>query len=91
MTAGTESAKGGELSDLAVTSGDEILTALGFGPEENLFGVAAFDQHAEVKESRALRDARRLLHVVGDDDDGKALAQFVHQILEQSGSHRIER
>ena len=54
-------------------------------------GLAIFDQLAEVEEGGALRHARRLLHVVGDDDDRVAAAQLVDQLLDLGGGDRIER
>ena len=54
--------------------------------------VAAFlDQIAEMEEGGALRDARGLLHVVGDDDDGVVLLQLVDQLLDMGRGDRIER
>ena len=53
--------------------------------------VALLDQVAEVEERRLLADARRLLHRVGDDDDGEVLAQLVDQLLDDGGRDRIER
>ena len=37
-----------------------------------------------------IRDARRLLHVVGDDDDGVILFEFLHQFLDLEGGDRVE-
>ena len=54
-------------------------------------GLAVFDQLAEVEEGGALRDARGLLHRVGDDDDGVAAAQLVDQFLDPRGGDRVER
>ena len=58
---------------------------------ENLAGLAIFDQLTEVEESRSLRHARGLLHVVGDDGDGIAPAQFVDQLLDLGGGDRVKR
>ncbi|PAV92986.1 hypothetical protein WR25_06722 [Diploscapter pachys] len=58
---------------------------------EDVAGRAAFDQLAEVEEGGALGDARGLLHVVRDDDDGVATAQFVDQLLDARGGDGIER
>ena len=44
-----------------------------------------------MEEGGALGDARGLLHVVRDDDDGVATAQFVDQLLDARGGDGIER
>ena len=44
-----------------------------------------------MEEGGALRDARGLLHIVGDDDDRIAAAQLVDQLLDLGGGDRIER
>ena len=54
-------------------------------------GLAVFDQLAEVEEGGALRHARGLLHVVGDDRDRVAAAKLVDQLLDLGGGDRIER
>src|SRR5688500_2597851 len=51
----------------AVAAGDVILGSLDPRIGEDLRRLAIFDELAEVEESGALRDPRRLLHVVGDD------------------------
>ena len=56
---------------------------------EESFGL--IDQVAEVEVRRALRYARRLLHVVRNDDDGVVLAQLVNEILDLRRRDRIER
>ena len=43
-----------------------------------------------MEEGRALRHARGLLHVVGDDHDRIAAAQLVDQLLDLGGRDRIE-
>ena len=53
--------------------------------------LAELDQVALVKEGGEIRDARRLLHVVGDDDDGVAAAQLGDQVLDARRGPRIER
>ena len=59
---------------------------------EDLVGRALLDQLAEVEEGGALRDARRLLHRVGDDDDACSSARsssISSSILR--GGDRVER
>src|SRR5258707_5538588 len=58
---------------------------------ENRFRRAELDQLAQVHEGGEVRDARRLLHVVGDDDDRILLFQLVDQLLDLGGRDRIER
>ena len=44
-----------------------------------------------MEERRTLRNARRLLHRVGDDDDAVVLPQLVDQLLDLGRGDRIER
>src|SRR3546814_11482763 len=61
----------------AVAAGDVIL-GTGFARVgEDFRRVAIFDQVAEMEKRRLLADARSLLHIVGDDHDRIAPAQFV--------------
>ncbi len=46
---------------------------------------------AEVEKRRPIRDARRLLHRVGDDDDRVIFLQLVHQLLDARSRDRVER
>jgi hypothetical protein len=52
---------------------------------EDLGGVADLDELAQMEEGCALRHARRLLHVVGDDHDRELAAQVVDQLLDPRG------
>ena len=56
-----------------------------------LFGVVELDHLAEIEEGGDLRDARRLLHVVGDDGDGVVVASARRSAPRSSRSDRIER
>ena len=56
-----------------------------------LLVVAELDQLAEIHEGGEVGDARRLLHVVGDDDDRVVVLQLVDQLLDLGGRDRIER
>ncbi len=44
---------------------------------EDLRGVAHLDEPAKVEKGRALGNPRRLVHGMGDDDDGVLAAQLV--------------
>src|SRR5579875_769261 len=55
----------------AEAAGDVILGPLDPRIGEDVGGVAELDEVAQMEEGGLLRDARRLLHVVGDDDDGE--------------------
>ena len=46
---------------------------------------------AAVEEAGEVRDARRLLHVVRDDDDRVVLLQLEDQLLDLLGRDRVER
>ena len=51
------------------TSGDVVLGLLLRGVGEDGFRRVVLDQVAQVHEGGVVRDARGLLHVVGDDQD----------------------
>ena len=55
---------------LAVTTGDVVFCLLLGRVGEQRVGVAELDQLAHVHERGVVGNARRLLHVVGDDGDG---------------------
>src|SRR3546814_12431010 len=44
-----------------------------------------------MEKRRLLADARSLLHIVGDDHDRIAPAQFVDQFLDLGGGDRVQR
>src|SRR6185312_10159141 len=48
------------------------------------------DQLAQIEERRVIGHPRRLLHVVGDDDDRVVLGELVDQLLDVGGGDRIE-
>src|SRR5215210_3527303 len=72
----------------AVAAGDVILRPLPARVGEDLGRLAIFDKLAEVKKGSALRDARRLLHVVRDDGNRVAAAKLVDQLLNLCGCDR---
>src|SRR5580704_14675155 len=55
---------------LAEPAGDVVLGAPVTGRREDLVGLVELDQLAEIHEGGLVRDARRLLHIMGDDGDG---------------------
>src|ERR1700704_4480019 len=79
------------LAASAEAAGDIGLCALVLRCRENRFRRAELDQLAQIHEGGEVRDARRLLHVVGDDDDRVLLLQLVDQLLDLGGRDRIER
>src|SRR6266545_7481449 len=66
----------------AVAAGDIVLGALLARVGEDLRRLAILDELAEVEESGALRNARGLLHIVGNDRDCIAAAKLVDQLLD---------
>src|SRR4051794_41626844 len=75
----------------AEAAGDVVLRALLAGRHEDAACRAELDDLAEIHESGLLRDTRRLLHVVGDDDDGELALQLVDQLLDLAGRDRVKR
>src|SRR6266849_8169671 len=74
----------------AEPAGDVILGTSIARRGENLAGLVEFDQLTQIHEGGLVRDARRLLHVVGDDGDSVVLRQFLDQFLDLGGGNRIE-
>src|SRR6185503_20825016 len=58
---------------------------------EDAIGRPVLDEPAEPEERGAIRHARRLLHVMGDDDDGVFRLELVDQLLDALGGDRIQR
>src|SRR5438128_2105314 len=75
----------------AETAGDVVLGFALLRAREDLRGLADLHEVAQVEESRALRDARGLLHVVRDDDDREGFAKIGDQVFDLCGGDRIER
>src|SRR5579863_2703825 len=75
----------------AEAAGDVVLGQAMPRIGEHFVGLADLDQLAQVKVRRALRDTRRLLHRVRDDDDRVARSQLLDQILDARSRDRIER
>src|SRR5262249_51959036 len=57
----------------------------------NLAGRIAFDQLTEIHESREVRHAGSLLHVVRDNYDRVVALEFVDQLLDLCGGDWVER
>ena len=75
----------------AEAAGHVVLRAWIARRREHAAGGVELDQLAEIHEGREVGDARRLLHVVGDDRDGVVLLQLVDQVLDLCARDRIER
>src|ERR1700730_7162753 len=75
----------------AEPAGDVVLGTSIARRGEDLVGFVEFDQLTEIHEGCLVRDARGLLHVVGDDGDRVVLRQFLDQFLDLGGRNRIER
>src|SRR6202171_2527423 len=75
----------------AEPAGDVVLGASIARRREYLAGLVEFDQFTEIHEGSFVRDARGLLHVVGDDGDRIVLRQFLDQFLDLGGRNWIER
>src|ERR1700682_2621980 len=75
----------------AEPAGDVVLGASIARRGEYLVGFVEFDQFSEIHEGSFVRDARGLLHVVGDDGDRIVLRQFLDQFLALGGRNRIKR
>jgi hypothetical protein len=74
-----------------LAAGDVVLVRLSRGLVKMSSVLPVFDQRCRDGRRRSLRHARGLLHRVGDDDDGIALAQLVDQLLDARGGDRVER
>src|SRR5437773_1001358 len=76
--------------------GDVVLGAAVVGLGEDLGGRTHLDQAprlagpGDVEEGSRVADARRLLHVVGDDDDRVVVLQLADEILDAKGGDRVE-
>ena len=83
--------------DSAEAAGDVVLGGLLVGVAEDLLGRVELDQPTglahpvEVEEAGLLADAGGLLHVVRDDDDGEAVLELGHQVLDGQRGDRVQR
>src|ERR1051325_2662414 len=74
----------------AETAGDIVFRLPFLRRCEQLSGLAAFDELAEIKESRKVGDARGLLHVMGDDDYGDLLFELMNEFFDLGSGDGIE-
>ena len=58
---------------------------------ENVIGPAEFDQFAQIHIGGKVRHARRLLHIVGDNQDCHTLLQCGYELIDAGGGYRVER
>src|SRR5712692_9461109 len=72
-------------------AGDVVLSLLFLRLDEDLVGDTKLHQLAQIHIGSVVRNARRLLHVVGDDHDGVVVLQLVHQLLDATRRDRVER
>src|ERR1700756_714039 len=75
----------------AEAAGDVVLRLPVAWRREHLAGGVELYQLAEIHEGGHVGDARRLLHVVGDDGDRVVVLELVDQLLDLGGRDRIER
>src|SRR2546430_11750301 len=81
----------GACGSSAEFSGDIVVGAAAPGRREHLPRRADLHQLAQVHEGGDVRDARRLLQIVGDDGDAVALAQTLQRLLYAQRGDRIQR
>src|SRR5689334_14422551 len=72
-------------------AGDVVLRARVARRHEDLAGLIELDQLAEIHEGGVIGDARRLLHVVGDEHDRVLVLELRDQLLDLGGRDRVER
>jgi hypothetical protein len=68
-----------------ILPGDVILRPGVLGPGEDVARGAYFDEFPQVHEAGEVRGPGRLLHVVGDDDDGVVELEFLHELFDSQG------
>src|SRR3954470_23450659 len=81
----------GTPTDLPELPGDVFLRPAVTRIREDLLGLVELDQVAAQHERGLLRDARRLLHVVRDDDDRVALLELGDELLDAQRGDRVKR
>jgi hypothetical protein len=74
-----------------VAAGGIVLGALLARIGEEVRRRSIFHQRARAEKGGALRDTRRLLHIMGDDGDRVAAFLFVNQFPDPGGRDRVER
>src|SRR6266478_2249214 len=81
----------GAIQALAEAAGDVGLRARITGGGEELRRGAELDELAGEQESGKVADARGLLHVVGNGDDGAEILQLDEQLFDFGGADGVER
>src|SRR5918999_119793 len=72
------------------TTGDIILgLALDWSGEKRS-GLAKLDQFAQIEKSGVVGNPGRLLHIMGNNDNGESVLQLVDQFFYFSGGNRVE-
>ena len=82
--------KHGTMTCLSEPSGDVVFGLVLGGVGEDLLCFVELDQLPQVEERGHVGDSGGLLHVVGDDDHGVLLFQFVDQLLDLQGGDGVE-
>src|SRR3989304_923442 len=75
----------------AEAAGDVILGLFHLRLDEQVVGDAELDEFANVHVGSVVRHARGLLHVVGNDQYGHLLLQFVDQFLDARRGNGVQR
>src|SRR5438105_4831750 len=75
---------------LAEAATDVVLGSAVVRVGEHLLRGPELDHLSGQEEGGPVRNTRRLLHVMGDDDDGVALLQPAHELLDSEGGVRVE-
>lgn len=74
----------------AEAAGDVFLGLLVLRLREELVRWPILDHLPKMHESGEVRDAGRLLHVVGHDDDCVVVAKLIHQFFDTRGCNGVE-
>src|SRR3546814_4161706 len=77
-------------SHSAVAASDIILRPFLARVGEDVRRYAIFHQCSQMEESRSLRHAGGLLHIMGDDHDGVLAAHSMDQFLDFRGCDRVQ-
>src|SRR5579884_1860772 len=70
---------------------DVIFRLLDLRPGVNLVRRSRLDEAALVEKAVHIRNACRLLHIMGHNDDGVILLQLEHEVLDPGGCGRVQR
>src|SRR6516225_7214121 len=76
---------------LSEPSGDVVLRSFVPRAGEELGRRSILHELPVQHECRVVRGPRRLLHVMGDEDDRQGVAQRLRQFLDLQGGHGVER